>query len=189
MKKIVALIMLVMLTSTFAYCAKNEVEDVASQTISNWRKLKAGMTEPQVRSILGEPKRVETHSYTNEKDWEYEYFGKVTFNNDNIFFTYKVTSWSEPNESMREILTPIKNIPNSNTSNTDVPLDSTGLSIIILLVILLVLVLIMFYFLPSIIAGSKRKRNAGAIFALNLLLGWTFIGWVVALVWSLTHDK
>lgn len=42
------------------------------------------------------------------------------------------------------------------------------------------------YFLPSIIGASKA--NAGAIFALNLFLGWTFIGWVVALVWALTTD-
>lgn len=43
------------------------------------------------------------------------------------------------------------------------------------------------YFLPALIASNKH-RNAGAIFALNLLLGWTFVGWVVALVWSLTKD-
>ncbi|MET0010901.1 superinfection immunity protein [Dehalococcoides mccartyi] len=40
------------------------------------------------------------------------------------------------------------------------------------------------YFLPSIIALANHRRNTLAIFLLNLLLGWTFIGWVVALVWS-----
>lgn len=40
------------------------------------------------------------------------------------------------------------------------------------------------YFLPSLIAGGREHRNVGAIFALNLLAGWTFIGWVGALVWS-----
>jgi len=43
------------------------------------------------------------------------------------------------------------------------------------------------YFLPSFIAWNKR--SSGAIIALNILLGWTFIGWVVALVWSLTADQ
>ena len=38
------------------------------------------------------------------------------------------------------------------------------------------------YLVPSFIAISKR--NAAAIFALNLLLGWTLLGWVVALVWA-----
>lgn len=43
------------------------------------------------------------------------------------------------------------------------------------------------YFTPTIIALGKR--NALAIFALNLLLGWTFIGWVVAFVWACIRDK
>jgi len=33
------------------------------------------------------------------------------------------------------------------------------------------------YFLPAIIA----KRDKGMIFVLNLFLGWTFIGWIIAL--------
>jgi len=44
-----------------------------------------------------------------------------------------------------------------------------------------------FYFLPTIIALLRRHRNALAIFLLNFFLGWTFIGWVVALVWSATR--
>lgn len=43
------------------------------------------------------------------------------------------------------------------------------------------------YFLPTIIATLRNHRNAGAIVAVNVLLGWTFIGWVVALVWSMTN--
>ena len=39
-------------------------------------------------------------------------------------------------------------------------------------------------FLPTIIAIARRHRNALAIFLVNLLVGWTGIGWVVALVWS-----
>jgi hypothetical protein len=45
------------------------------------------------------------------------------------------------------------------------------------------------YVLPSIVAGSRHKRNLGAIVALNLLAGWTVVGWVAALVWALTHDR
>ncbi len=43
------------------------------------------------------------------------------------------------------------------------------------------------YFLPAIV-GSK-KRNYNAILILNLLLGWTLIGWVIALVWATCKDK
>ncbi|HWP59001.1 MAG TPA: superinfection immunity protein [Candidatus Acidoferrales bacterium] len=44
------------------------------------------------------------------------------------------------------------------------------------------------YFAPALIAASKKKKNAGAIFALNFFLGWTFFGWVFALIWSLTQE-
>ena len=45
---------------------------------------------------------------------------------------------------------------------------------------------ILVYFLPSIVAWDKGRANLTAIAILNLLLGWTFVGWVVALVWALT---
>ena len=47
--------------------------------------------------------------------------------------------------------------------------------------------IVLLYFLPSILGWNKK--NITAIFVLNLLIGWTFIGWVVALVWSLTIEN
>jgi hypothetical protein len=44
------------------------------------------------------------------------------------------------------------------------------------------------YFLPSIIAFARSKRDTMAITLLNFFLGWTMIGWVVALVWALKTD-
>ena len=41
---------------------------------------------------------------------------------------------------------------------------------------------LMFYFLPAFVAGMRGHQNAAAIAVLNLFLGWTFLGWVVALV-------
>ncbi len=34
----------------------------------------------------------------------------------------------------------------------------------------------LFYFLPFAIAFNKKRANTGAIFALNLFLGWPLIG-------------
>lgn len=45
------------------------------------------------------------------------------------------------------------------------------------------------YFLPTIIAVLGKKSNAGGVFAVNLFLGWTLIGWVIALVWALSSDS
>jgi hypothetical protein len=42
------------------------------------------------------------------------------------------------------------------------------------------------YFVPAALAGGRRHHNAGAIFLLNLVAGWTFVGWIAALVWSAT---
>ncbi len=44
------------------------------------------------------------------------------------------------------------------------------------------------YFLPTLVAVRAHKKNQIAIFALNLLAGWTFVGWVVAMVWALIKD-
>lgn len=46
---------------------------------------------------------------------------------------------------------------------------------------------VLIYFIPALV--GQNRRNAGAIFVLNLLLGWTVIGWVVALVWAMTSES
>lgn len=38
------------------------------------------------------------------------------------------------------------------------------------------------YMLPWAVAAQRGKSNAGAIGVLNLLVGWTGIGWIIALV-------
>jgi tryptophan-rich sensory protein len=40
------------------------------------------------------------------------------------------------------------------------------------------------YFIPAIIAIARHHRNRLAIFLLNFFLGWTFIGWIAALIWA-----
>ncbi|MDD5537466.1 MAG: superinfection immunity protein [Candidatus Omnitrophica bacterium] len=47
-----------------------------------------------------------------------------------------------------------------------------------------IILIVVLYFLPSLIAYLRRHKNIQAIFVLNLLLGWTVLGWVVSLVWS-----
>jgi hypothetical protein len=42
--------------------------------------------------------------------------------------------------------------------------------------------------LPSIIALVRSKRDITAIVLLNFFLGWTMIGWVVALIWAVKTD-
>ncbi len=42
------------------------------------------------------------------------------------------------------------------------------------------------YFVPTVIAGARHHHQTGAILVLNLLLGWTLLGWIAALVWAFT---
>jgi hypothetical protein len=44
------------------------------------------------------------------------------------------------------------------------------------------------HFLPTIIAALRNGRSVVGIFLLNLFLGWTVIGWVIALVWALRDE-
>ena len=44
------------------------------------------------------------------------------------------------------------------------------------------------YFLPSFVAKARRHKNTMAIFMLNLFLGYSFVGWVVALVWAFKEE-
>ena len=43
------------------------------------------------------------------------------------------------------------------------------------------------YFIPTILA--IHKKSILGVFLLNLLLGWTFIGWCVALLWAVLDQN
>lgn len=49
--------------------------------------------------------------------------------------------------------------------------------------------LVIGYWLPSIVAAARGHQNCWAIVAFNLFLGWTVLGWIFALVWSLTAPR
>jgi len=44
--------------------------------------------------------------------------------------------------------------------------------------------LLIMYFLPALIASSRKHHNANSIFIVNLFFGWTVLGWIVSLAWS-----
>jgi hypothetical protein len=45
-------------------------------------------------------------------------------------------------------------------------------------------VVLAFYLAPSIVAYWRRHPSAPAILLLDLLLGWTGLGWIIALIWA-----
>lgn len=44
------------------------------------------------------------------------------------------------------------------------------------------------YLLPSIVAYVRKHSNFKAIIALNILAGFSGLGWIAAFVWSLTDN-
>lgn len=49
------------------------------------------------------------------------------------------------------------------------------------MIVLVVAILVGSYLLPTVIAVLRKVPNTGSVLVLNLLLGWTLIGWAVAL--------
>jgi hypothetical protein len=45
------------------------------------------------------------------------------------------------------------------------------------------------YFLPIIIGVVRHKKRMVGIVLLNVLAGWTFIGWIIALIWAFQEDR
>ena len=50
-------------------------------------------------------------------------------------------------------------------------------------------VMVFIYFIPSIVACCKKHTKENSIIVINLFLGWTFLGWVIALAWSVSESK
>lgn len=46
------------------------------------------------------------------------------------------------------------------------------------------IIIIALYFIPTIVAFSRKVTNVGSVFVINFFLGWSIIGWVVALAMS-----
>ena len=55
--------------------------------------------------------------------------------------------------------------------------------------IILPIIILVLYFLPTISAYERKKKNTSSIFVINFFFGWTLIGWVIALSWALSKDN
>ena len=49
--------------------------------------------------------------------------------------------------------------------------------------------MIVVYVLPSLISLWRKHPSKGSIIAVNILLGWTGIGWIWAFIWSLGSTR
>lgn len=49
-----------------------------------------------------------------------------------------------------------------------------------------VITVLVVYFVPTLVAIYRHHHNTAAIIVVNVFLGWTFLGWVVALAMAFT---
>jgi type VI protein secretion system component VasK len=52
------------------------------------------------------------------------------------------------------------------------------------LIVIILAIVFLLYFLPALIAFIRDSKSATQVTLLNLFLGWTFLGWVISLVWA-----
>jgi RsiW-degrading membrane proteinase PrsW (M82 family) len=62
-----------------------------------------------------------------------------------------------------------------------------GLVCLIAIGIVCIIAAVHIYLLPAIIAYDRGHPQSQAILALNLLLGWCFLGWAAAMIWAWTN--
>lgn len=55
-----------------------------------------------------------------------------------------------------------------------------------LLALVLLVAPLVLYFLPTFVAGRRKHPQGTPIFLVNVFLGWTVLGWFVALIWAST---
>lgn len=66
---------------------KQVIANEGAKSLANWRKLNTGMSNNEVRALLGEPLRIEGGSISA---WYYANEGRV------VFITDKLARWNEP---------------------------------------------------------------------------------------------
>ena len=79
--------------------------------------------------------------------------------------------------AMPETLIPVVAIIGGGEGSEDVAIGA----------IIALVMIVAIYLLPVIIASTRSVNNTAAIAVVNIFLGWTFFGWIAALVWALAE--
>ena len=48
--------------------------------------------------------------------------------------------------------------------------------------------IIVVYFVPALVAKQRDTENVEAIFLVNLVFGWTVLGWIAGLIWAIVEE-
>jgi hypothetical protein len=59
----------------------------------------------------------------------------------------------------------------------------------VILAIILVIASIAAYWVPTIVSATRKVPNMGSVVVVNLFLGWTIVGWIVALAMAFRDPR
>ena len=78
-------------------------------------------------------------------------------------------------------------MPSTPLIDNDEPIISMKSKVTSLIFIIVITALI--YFIPTVICLIRKHTYKLYIICLNIILGWTLIGWIVCLIWSFIDNK
>lgn len=69
------------------------------------------------------------------------------------------------------------------------PASSEAVGVFTTTMILVLLVFVLMYFVPTAVAQYRKSSNFTTVLLVNIFLGWTALGWVVALILAFAGDS
>ena len=67
--------------------------------------------------------------------------------------------------------------------------DASGGVAVLIIGCFILLCILLVYFLPYVIAKQRKADGRNLIFFVNLIIGWTVIGWLACIIWACTIEK
>ena len=83
--------------------------------------------------------------------------------------------------------TPVQQKRTSDIAGFEI--EAKWVTVIWIVIVLAGLLSIGLYFLPTVLAFHRGKRNSVPILLINFFFGWTLLGWVATLAWALAYEE
>lgn len=85
-------------------------------------------------------------------------------------------------------------MPSSSLIDSDETTKSTNEPVIsmkskVTSLIFMIIITALIYFIPTVVCLIRKHTYKFYIIFINIVLGWTLIGWIVSLIWSFIDNK
>lgn len=85
-------------------------------------------------------------------------------------------------------------MPSSSLIESDETIKGTNEPIIsikpqVTSLIFIIIITALIYFIPTVVCLIRKHTYKFYVICLNIILGWTLIGWIASLIWSFIDNK